>query len=575
MLMRDYGQVVTALKGTPWLITEGGLEMILQIVEAHIEGKVTLEELQQRAKEGQRDRPAGKRVEGDVGLLALHGPMFPKANMMTMLSGATDLGQWTQDFNSLMQNDRVKSILLDIDSPGGSAFMVTETAKLIREARSIKPIYAVANTLAASAAMNIASQATEFYMSDSAYVGSVGAYLVHEDESGLRAKQGVERTIIKTPRLKAAMDTPLTADTLEYLTEKVKESFVQFVSDVADGRGTTVQDVLENYGEGGLVGAKQALEAGMVDGVMTFENVKNTLLDGGGTLVEPAGSSDGSKGFAFMSLKLNDSLEVQTSLDKEKEHSEPGTGLGGEPVPRPDPEDEHVDDWKAGGARLQRPPNIPELEESEMNREFLVRLADSLGVKYSEATTDEELATLVETQLTSTTELVREIDQGTQEATKQIEFAKQFPEQAEKLRKLEETSQKHDAREFATGLANFQLVEGEGNDERKIDYKLSALAQTTVSESHLKLAQGILVHDDLAQLVKHVALGAVEQGEKGSSRLEDAYDGAPQGATVRETRQLFTDKVIQLMENDSLDRPAAIAEASKRFPKLAEAYARS
>jgi hypothetical protein len=100
----------------------------------------------------------------------------------------------------------------------------------------------------------------------------------------------------------------------------------------------------------------------MVDGVSTFDEVLVSLLDGGGTVLTTAGRGS-SGGFS-----------LRASLDKELEHSEPGTGSP--PQPRPDPEDEHIDDWKANGGRLQRPPGIPELEEgANMDREQLMAYA--------------------------------------------------------------------------------------------------------------------------------------------------------------------------------------------------------
>lgn len=555
--MKDYGQIVTKICDTPWQITEGGLRTILQIVESHINGSISIEEIRARTENGRRERGSLPKKEGTVGVLPLHGPIFPKANLMTELSGATSLEQFTQDFRGLLQDERVDSILLDVDSPGGSAAGLEEIAYEIFEARNTKPIYSIANGMAGSAAYYIASQASEMYASDSSIVGSIGTYMVHTDDSELKDKVGVKQTVIKEGRFKAAMLEPLTEETHAHLQNMVTEFNGMFLNAVARGRNTSVENVVANYGEGGVLSAKQALEVGMVDGIRTFDEVLGALLDGGGTTVVPNGRN-GSSGFS-----------LRASLDKEKEHSEPGSGAGGEPQDRIPPEDEHIDKWNRG-ERLHRPPNIPELEDN-MN-EVLLGMAAKLGIEVNQKWSDAELSAAINAKLDSNLELVSELEAATVEANKVVEFAKAFPEQAEKLRKLEEGAHLHEAASFASRLADFKVTEGEGDSARETTFRLSALAQNVVKETHVKLSANNLVHADLETLIKAVATGGVEQGERGSSRQNesDAYVGAP--TDRRSARQQFAARVSELMQNDNLDRKAAIAEASKRYPELATAY---
>jgi len=557
--MSDYGQIVTKIQDTPWMITEGGLRMILQIVNSHLEGKVSLEEIRQRTEGGKRNRGSIPRQEGAVGLLPLHGPIFPKANLMTELSGATSMEQFQQDFRALMRNDRVTSILLDVDSPGGSSFLVREMADEIREAREVKPIYAVANAMAASAAYMIASSASELYASPSAFVGSVGTYYVHTDDSELKEKIGIKETVIHEGKFKAALMTPLTPETREHIQQMVSDTQDSFVEAVALGRYTTVEDVTANYGEGGVVTAKRALDAGMVDGVSTFDEVLASLLDGNGTVVVSGNGSSG--GFS-----------LRASLDKELEHSEPGTGSP--PQPRPDPEDEHVDDWKANGGRLQRPPGIPELEEGvNMDREQLLAYASKLGISGAADLDDEALGSAVSAKLDSTMELVGELQNATAIAAEEVEFAQKYPEQADRLAKLEARDRTHEATAFANSLADFSLTEGEGEEAKTTEFRLSTRAQEVVKDSHLKLSNGELDHDGLKQLIQVVAASGVQKGEVGSSRYDDTVGNEETvPPTLPEIRKSFATKVSDLMKNDNMTREAAMDEAAKRFPQLAAAY---
>ena len=398
------------------------------------------------------------------------------------------------------------------------------------------------------------------YASDSSMVGSIGTYMVHTDESQLAENVGIKQTVIKEGRFKAAEILPLTDESHEYLQSVVKDANDMFLQSVASGRNTTVEDVVQNYGEGGVVSARKALDVGMVDGIRTYDEVLGALLDGGGSTKVQVPVGEGIGGFSLLA-----------SFDKEKEHSEPGSGLGGEPQPRIPPEDEQIDDWKKTGARLSKPPNLPELEESLMDRELLLQFAERLGILNAADLEDKDLATVVSAGLNNTLDIAVELQEATKIATEQVEFSKAYPDQAERLAKLEMANRENEATAFAHSLANFDIEGGEG--EEKTSYRLSVRAQEVVKESHMKLASGTFSPVDLKQVIEIVSAGGVQLGEMGSSRYDDTVDAVQPTGNRQQDRIAFTDKVTQLMTEDSLDRKAAIAEAAKRYPELAEAYA--
>jgi ClpP class serine protease len=73
----------------------------------------------------------------------------------------------------LSGNPGVDAIVLDVESPDGSVYGVDELAQAIFDARTAKPIVAIANSCAASAAYWVASQADELYAAPGAGVGSI------------------------------------------------------------------------------------------------------------------------------------------------------------------------------------------------------------------------------------------------------------------------------------------------------------------------------------------------------------------------------------------------------------------
>jgi signal peptide peptidase SppA len=161
-----------------------------------------------------------------------------------------------------------------VDSPGGVTDLVPETAAEIRAARERKPITAVANTMAASAAYWLASQASEVVVTPSGWLGSIGVYMLHVDWSGNNAQIGVKPTYISAGKYKTEgnPEEPLSESAREHMQEDVDRFYSMFLSDVALGRGVDVETVRADFGEGRVLLAEPSLQAGMADRVETFED---------------------------------------------------------------------------------------------------------------------------------------------------------------------------------------------------------------------------------------------------------------------------------------------------------------
>jgi signal peptide peptidase SppA len=225
---------------------------------------------------------ADKRVSGAVAVLPLTGIITPRGSFLSMLfgGGGGGLMAFREQFADALTSTDIGAIVLDIDSPGGLVSLVQETAAEIRAARGVKPIVAVCNTLAASAAYWIAAQADEIVCTPSGECGSVGVYMVHEDYSAWNEKFGVMPTYIKagTYKTEGNPDEPLSKDGEKAWQQEVDDIYGAFLTSVAAGRGITAAEVQANYGEGRCLLAARALEAGMCDRLDTLETVVGELL---------------------------------------------------------------------------------------------------------------------------------------------------------------------------------------------------------------------------------------------------------------------------------------------------------
>lgn len=248
------------------------LQTIAGILATRIAGDRASDDTELQARLKQREKlpqPAG----GAVAVIPVHGVLIPRANLMSSMSGGTSLDELTGAIREAVSNESVKTIVLDIDSPGGSVAGLSEISHEIMRARTKKPIVAVAQYTMASAAYGIAAAATEIVGSPSSLIGSIGVFTIHNDLSKALADMGVKRTYISAGKHKVDGNEtePLSAEVRAQIEQRVTESYDRFVKDIASGRGVPVATVRSGYGEGRTVSADEALSLGMIDKIATLD----------------------------------------------------------------------------------------------------------------------------------------------------------------------------------------------------------------------------------------------------------------------------------------------------------------
>lgn len=269
-------QVAEYIEETPWAILPSRLRQWV----AALASEEPDEQIRARFDAGQR--PAALSGPG-VGVIPIVGPISQRTTLLEALFGyGTSTTSIGAQIKALVADQSVKAIVLDVDSPGGSVFGVQELAQLILDAREVKPVIAMANSLMASAAYWIGASATEVVASPSAMVGSVGVVVVHMDESKMLEKIGVKPTFITAGKYKAEGDPaqPLSEAGREHLQGMVDAYYGAFVGGVARGRGVSVADVRTNYGQGRLLTAREAMAVGMIDRIATLDETLGRVLSG-------------------------------------------------------------------------------------------------------------------------------------------------------------------------------------------------------------------------------------------------------------------------------------------------------
>ena len=219
---------------------------------------------------------------GGIAVLPLYGVITQRGNMIEDVSGPGSVS--TQKFAAALRqalaDESVSQILIDIDSPGGSVYGVAELADEIVAARAQKPIIAIANSLAASAAYWIGCSASEFYVTPGGEVGSIGVWQAHFDYSQALAAEGVTPTLISagTYKVEGNPYAPLEPEAQAFMQSRVDDYFLTFSKAVAKGRGVPIAQVRNGMGQGRVLGADAALEQNMVDGIVTLDEAIRKML---------------------------------------------------------------------------------------------------------------------------------------------------------------------------------------------------------------------------------------------------------------------------------------------------------
>ncbi len=163
----------------------------------------------------------------------------------------------------------VSRIVLSVDSPGGEVTGLPETAQVLAQAARVKPVSAIVEGQAASAAYWLTSQASDITLTPSGEVGSVGVRMMHADITKMLADQGIKVTELSSGDFKTEWSpfNPVSEEARADMQSRLEDVHSDFVSAVAKGRGirATSDSQRSRFGEGRMLSAQDALRGGLVD----------------------------------------------------------------------------------------------------------------------------------------------------------------------------------------------------------------------------------------------------------------------------------------------------------------------
>lgn len=229
---------------------------------------------------------AGGRVKrgASVAVMNLSGVIDKRRSWMMDFMGGTSTDQFGEMLDALVADPAVKGIVIDTDSPGGTAVGTAELSKKIYEARQLKPIVSISNAEMSSAAYYVASAASKVFATPSSSTGSVGVWSAASDYSKALEADGVKTHVWRSQgspyKAEFLPFQAFTQEAIDHEQAEVDRIYGEFTSDVARNRGISVSTVRENFGKGRTLSSKEALAAGMVDAIATLDQVVSRIQTG-------------------------------------------------------------------------------------------------------------------------------------------------------------------------------------------------------------------------------------------------------------------------------------------------------
>ncbi len=166
----------------------------------------------------------------------------------------------------IAETDRVKGVILAVDSPGGTTAGGEAIFEAVRRLAEKKPVVAQVGTLAASAGYMIASASDHIVARKSSIVGSIGVLVQFPDVTGLMDKVGIKLEEIKSSPLKAEPSpfNPTTDEERAMIRAMILDSYDWFVGLVTERRPLSRVET-ERLADGSVFTGRQALERKLVD----------------------------------------------------------------------------------------------------------------------------------------------------------------------------------------------------------------------------------------------------------------------------------------------------------------------
>lgn len=213
-------------------------------------------------------------AQSGIEVIPVSGVLVSRGSHLNACETMTSYETLRSQLQRAVGDPMVEHVVLDIDSPGGSAVGAFELAEDIRAMTKQKPITGISNYMAYSGGYLIGAACSELVVSRTSGVGSIGVIASHMDRSKMEEGMGLKVTTVFAGAHKNDLSphVPISEQSLAFLNEMVQESYQMFVGAIAEYRGMSVDQVIAT--EAALYRGQGAINAGLAD---RMQNPQHTV----------------------------------------------------------------------------------------------------------------------------------------------------------------------------------------------------------------------------------------------------------------------------------------------------------
>jgi signal peptide peptidase SppA len=292
---------------------EAMMPVVAGIIARHIAGVDSRAEIE-ASLVNRKNLPQPK--VGSVAVIPVYGVIAPRMNLMSEMSGGTTFEQLTSQLRAAVADKTIKTIVLDVNSPGGSVAGSPEFAAEVMKARAKKPIIAQAQYTMGSAAYQLSAACTEIVGSQTARIGGIGVFSMHNDLSAALEKLGVKRTYISAGggKVDGNETGPPSEEFVARAQASVDAAYNAFVSSVVKGRGQGMTaDRVKKEWQAHVYDAPEALKLGLIDAIATLDDTIARLLS------TSPDAADQRAALAFASTGATDQERPRAATSQERQ----------------------------------------------------------------------------------------------------------------------------------------------------------------------------------------------------------------------------------------------------------------
>ncbi len=192
-------------------------------------------------------------IGGNIAVVEIKGPI-------------EDSTETVKDIKKYRENEKIKAIILRVDSPGGAVGSSQEIYDEVIKTKALKPVVVSFGNMAASGGYYVAASATKIVANPGTLTGSIGVITQFFQVDEILKKFHFKWEVIKSGVNKdiGSPLRPMTSDEKKLLQVMIGDVYDQFVTAVAEGRRLKKEDVIA-VADGRIFSGRKAKELGLVD----------------------------------------------------------------------------------------------------------------------------------------------------------------------------------------------------------------------------------------------------------------------------------------------------------------------